>query len=309
MDAKNKLYISNIAYALGDVQSIKEIKSDSKTDEIELLLATGMEKFRKSPKSNEELAYEAAEKTLKESDTAPEEIGALIFSTTVLSLETKFNIRIIDRILLDFGLKNAYPLGYFLSNCANIIGAIKFAASLIRSGDHQTILVVVSDKLPKDEERFMESNESILSDGAVSFILSSGKGEYELLHLTQKIDPSYVSEKFNVTGYLKRCAAGIKSTFAELVKLDNSAISDYKKVFIGNYNLMVQRIYSNELGMAQDQLFLDNIPRIGHVFSSDLLINYKDFVDTNTDTLKSGDLFGFIGIGPSRWETFSLIKV
>jgi 3-oxoacyl-[acyl-carrier-protein] synthase-3 len=307
MKSKQKLYISDIAYTLGDAHSLNELKSDSKRDEIDFLLGAGLDKFRKSPKSNEELAYQAAARTLEKSDRDPGEIDALVFSTTILSLEGRpFYIREIDRILYDFNLKKAYPLGYFLSNCANLIGAIKFAASLIKSGDHQTILMVVSDKMANDERRFMGSNESILSDGAVGFILSASPGEFELLHLIQKIDPSYVSEKFNVTGYLKRSAAGIKNTFHELVTLDNSEISNYKKVFIGNYNLMVQRIYRNELGLTEKQMFLDNIPGIGHVFSADLLINFSDFL--RRDTLKSGDLFGFIGIGPSRWEAFSIKK-
>ena len=307
MKTNHQLYISDIAYTLGDAHSLNQLKSDSKSDEIDFLLSAGLDKFRKSRKSTEELAYEAAALTLKKSDRDPGEIDALVFSTTILSLEGRaFNISEIDRILYDFNLKKAYPLGYFLSNCANLIGAIKFAASLIKSGDHQTILVVVSDKMINDERRFMGSNESILSDGAVGFILSASPGEYELLHLTQKIDPSYVTEKFNVTGYLKRSAAGIKNTFHELVTLDNSEISNYKKVFIGNYNLMVQRIYRNELGLTEKQVFLDNIPEIGHVFSADLLINFSDFI--HRDTLKNGDLFGFIGIGPSRWEAFSIKK-
>lgn len=305
MNSKARLYISSITYTLGDAHPLNELRSDSKKDEIDFLLGAGLGKFRKSTKSNEELAYEAAKKTLAQVDLGTVNIDALVFSTTVLSLEGKpFNIREIDRILYDFNLKNAYPLGYFLSNCANLVGAIKFAASLISCGDHHTILVVVSDKMENDERRFMGSNESILSDGAVSFILSSARGDYELLHLIQKIDPSYVSEKFNVAGYLKRCASGIKNTYADLVNLDNTVISDYKKVFIGNYNLMVQRIYSKELGLTEDQLFLDNIPEIGHVFSADLFINFSDFA--GKDTLTNGDLFGFIGIGPSRWEAFSL---
>lgn len=307
MTNNHKLYISDIAYTLGGAHSLNELKSDSKRDEIDFLLGAGLDKFRKSQKSCEELAYQVAADILGKSDRRPGEIDALIFSTTVLSLEGRpFNIREIDRILYDFNLKKAYPMGYFLSNCANLVGAVKFAGSLIKAGDHQTVLVVVSDKLVKDESRFMGSNESILSDGAVGFIVSAAPGEYELLHLVQEIDPSYVAEKFNVTGYLKRTAAGIKKTFHELVTLDKTEISNYKKVFIGNYNLMVQRIYRNELGLTEKQMFLDNIPEIGHVFSADLLINFSESI--RQDTLKSGDLFAFVGIGFSRWEAFSIKK-
>ena len=307
MEANPKLYISDLAYTLGSSHSLTELKSDSKQDEIDFLLGAGLDNFRKSVKSTEELAYDAAANTLGKKRWDPGAIDALVFSTTILSLEgSPFKIREIDRILYDFNLTKAYPLGYFLSNCANLIGAVKFAASLIRSGDHQTVLVVVSDKMVKDERRFMGSNESILSDGAVAFILSAAAGEYELLHYIQKIDPSYISEQFNVTGYLKRAAAGIKHTFHELARLDNAEISHYRKVFIGNYNLMVQRIYRNELGLTDKQMFLENIPRIGHVFSADLFINFSDFI--NRDAVKTGDLFGFIGIGPSRWEAFSLKK-
>ncbi len=307
MNSNHKLYISDIAYTLGDAHSLNELKSETRKDEIDFLLGAGLEKFRKSPKSSEELAYQAAASILGKKDRHHGEIDALIFSTTVLSLEGRpFSIREIDRILYDFNLKKAYPMGYFLSNCANLVGAVKFAGSLIKAGDHQTILVLVSDKLVKDEGRFMGSNESILSDGAVGFIVSATPGEYEMLHLTQKIDPSYISEKFNVTGYLKRTAAGIKKTFHELVTLDKAEISSYKKVFIGNYNLMVQRIYRNELGLTEKQMFLENIPEIGHVFSADLLINFSDSI--RRETIKGEDLFGFIGIGYSRWEAFSIKK-
>ena len=83
MKTNQKLYISDIAYTLGDAHSLNELKSDSKRDEIDFLLGAGLDKFRKSQKSTEELAYEAAARTLVKSDREPGEIDALVFSTTI----------------------------------------------------------------------------------------------------------------------------------------------------------------------------------------------------------------------------------
>lgn len=300
------IYISNIKYVLGTQECITTLCPDSRVDEVDILLNYGLDKYCKFTEGNEELAHQCVSATLDDSKLQKEEVEALIFSTTLQTLNScKLDIRKLDFIQHSLGLKNAYTYGFFLSNCANLIGAIQLARSLLISEIYSELLIVVSDRIEHSADRFMESNESILSDGAVSFLISKKRGDYELGSLFLQNDTSYLTEETNIISYLNRASKNIKEIYAKIRNDDKYC--HYKKVFLGNYNLMVQNVYQSVLNVDDNQMFFDNIARIGHVFSADLLINLLDYEEKCG--LIKGDMVAFLGIGFNRYGGFSLKKL
>lgn len=303
MKSKKKIFIDNINYIIGDTKSIN-VGDNRYFQQVELLETLGLANYSQVEFSNEELIYKCAERTFLKTNKT---IDSLIIASTSLEYSDQFNIlRKIDYFLNQYNI-TVYPIGYSLSNCANLIGAIRIAISLIISEDINNILVVISDKVKSYSERFMESSESFLSDGAVGFIVSCESGEYEINNLNQTIDTSYtMNEQYNISEYYYDTARLMKSAISNMALMDNIQVENYSKIILGNYNKMLQNMFQKIDGISEDQLFFDNVSKIAHVFSSDLLINLINSEEKKH--LKIGEKCLLVGFGPHRCEVLSLKK-
>jgi 3-oxoacyl-[acyl-carrier-protein] synthase-3 len=298
------LYLRGIAYTVGDAVPLSEIEGGDR-EQVQIFTKLGLRNYRKSPLSLPELCHQSVGETVRSSGVDPANIGAVLLATTVNSIHAvRLDYPEVAQILGDFGLTHAKLYGVSLSKCSNLSAALELGSSLLRANEYSDVLIIVGDKCARDCDRFMESCESILSDGAVSFVLSRTGGEYELKHLATSSDLSHLTRRFSVLEF-------VDNSIQNLGKLWRAIPADHprermEKVFCGNYNMLIQRSLMKQLGVGADKFYLANIPRLGHVFSGDVLISLSDHAAATP--VARGTLFSCLTVGYFRWGCFVLQK-
>jgi 3-oxoacyl-[acyl-carrier-protein] synthase III len=289
---------------VGDAVPLTEIR-DGDLEQIQVFTKLGLRYYRKSPLSLPELCNRSVGETMRSSGVVPADIGAVLLATTVNSIHAVgLDYPEVAQILGDHDLIDAKLYGISLSKCSNLSAALELGASLLQANDYSQVLVIVGDKCGRDRDRFMDSCESILSDGAMSFVLSTTEGPYELKHLATSSDLSHLTRKFDVLEF-------VDNSIKHLGKLWRDIPPDYprdrmRKVFCGNYNLLIQRSLMRELGADRETFYLENLPRMGHVFSCDVLINLSDYAASAP--VAPGTNFTCLTVGYFRWGCFVLQK-
>ncbi|WP_320775631.1 hypothetical protein [Streptomyces sp. CRN 30] len=298
------LYLRGLAYTVGDAVPLTEIE-EGDPEQVQLFTRLGLRHYRKSPLSLPELCGRAVGETMRTSGTAPSGIGAVLLAPTVESIHAVgLDYPEVARILGDHGLVDAKLYGVTLSKCSNLSAALELGSSLLRANDYAEVLIVVGDKCARDRDRFMDSAESVLSDGALSFVLSKTGGDYELRHLATSSDLSHLTRTFDVLAFVDNSVKNLgrlwRAIPAELPR------EKMEKVFCGNYNMLVQRALMRELGTGREKFHLDNLGRLGHVFSCDVLINLVDYEAATPAA--PGAVFTCLTVGYFRWGCFVLRK-
>lgn len=313
--------IGNICYQLGE--NIFDIKDDgpAKIDDNqrESLTKNGIKYYATSDKSPSELAADAVLKTLEECDIAAEDIDAVVYSTCSFwsdpelpelgknsQLSSEFSKKIIKNVVFDLGMENAQTYGVFLAESGNFTSGMRFANNLLYSDDVENIIYVNTDKLTEDESKIVPSEISIMSEAAVSCLVSSTqKGEFRIENIAQKSKPSMSAfEKGDFLRVLMEVAKGVELTCKAALK--GNKPEDYLKLITNNYSENTLRMLSYQAGFTNEQLFMDNLSRFAHAFASDNLINLKDYCDLNE--VKSGDKFMLLSTGPVTWGAVDVIK-
>lgn len=298
------LYLRGLAYIVGDAVPLTEIK-DGDREQIQVFTKLGLHYYRRSPLSLPELCNRSVGETMTSSGVAPADVGAVLLATTVNSIHTaRLDYPEVAQILGDHSLVAAKLYGISLSKCSNLSAALELGSSLLRANEYSQVLVIVGDKCGRDRDRFMDSCESVLSDGAMSFILSRTEGSYELKHLATSSDLSHLTRTFGVFEF-------VDNSIKHLGELWRAIPPDLprermEKVFCGNYNMLIQRNLMRELGVGEQTFYLDNLQRLGHVFSCDVLINLSDYAGSTP--IAPGTTFSCLTVGYFRWGCFVLQK-
>lgn len=295
----NNLFVSNIAYRTGRSFPISSIDGPFE-ETISILESTGLNCYCKSDISVTDMARACVEETLSKGSFDPGDFGVLLYAANNLTLRSSDLVYPeFDRILRDFNLTNAYVHGTFMSNCANLASALQIGSALLATSELPHIVIVLSDRIENSADRFMNSAESILSDGAISFVLSREKGEFKLKDLTLRNDLEYLSKTYDIISYFKKNTDHMKEIWKVI-----SPERKFEKVFFPNYSLLAQRGFKSQLGITSDQLYLENLSKLGHVFACDVFINFVDYLKSrNSD---GRDSFAFFTIGNYRWGSFVL---
>lgn len=301
---EQSLYLRGLAYTVGDAVPLADIE-EGDPEQVQVFTKLGLRHYRKSPLSLPELCHRSVGETLRTSGAAPSGIGAVLLAPTVNSIHAVgLDYPEVARILGDHGLVDAKLYGVTLSKCSNLSAALELGSSLLRAGDHSEVLIVVGDKCARDRDRFMDSAESVLSDGALSFVLSVTGGDYELKHLATSSDLSHLTRTFGVLAFVDNSVRNLGELWRGIPT--ELALEKMEKVFCGNYNMLIQRGLMRELGVGREMFYLDNLERLGHVFSCDVLINLTDYAASTP--VAPGATFTCLTVGYFRWGCFVLEK-
>jgi 3-oxoacyl-[acyl-carrier-protein] synthase-3 len=301
---QQSLYLRGLAYTVGYAVPLADIE-EGDPEQIQIFTKLGLHNYRKSPLSLPELCHRTVGETMRTSGVAPADIGAVLFAPTVNSIHAlDLDYPEFARILGDHGLVEAKLYGVTFSKCSNLSAALELGSSLLRAGAHSEVLITVGDKCARDRDRFMDSAESILSDGALSFVLSTTGGDYELMHLATSSDLSHLSRTFGVLAYVDNSVRNLGRLWRAIPP--EFPREKMEKVFCGNYNLLMQRGLMRELGASREMFYLDNLRRLGHVFSCDVLINLTDYAAAAP--VAPGATFTCLTVGYFRWGCFVLRK-
>ncbi|TKJ18875.1 3-oxoacyl-[acyl-carrier-protein] synthase III C-terminal domain-containing protein, partial [Blastococcus sp. CCUG 61487] len=312
------VFVRGIASVVGEATPIDSIGVLSERPEsLAGLKAKGLSHYAHSHRSPAELALDACRQTMAWASVAPAEVDAVIYASMSFWDKRLYTETDIGWLMDSAGLTNAFPVGVFLPGCANLISSLRMAANLVRAEGLRNVLVVTTDQAsPHDENlRVMWPDVSVLSDAAASCLVSfssgvsdGGIGAFEVCTLLQHSAPAMwdLSADSNLAAFLMGTVKGARHTAATALERAQVPVSDVRKLLTSTYNRAVNEMMARQCGFSPDQLWLDNIPRLGHAFSADTLINLFD--SASSDDPAEGEQFLLLATGHKNWGAAVLRK-
>ena len=292
--------VGSIAFTIGRVEPLENMGVfQGDPGKMEGFRSMGMHRYARTSQAPVDLAFESVKKTLERSPVPVDKIDALLYCTEN-GAGYSFYGQFADWCVR-LGLRNAFPIGLFMAGCGNFGSALHLSHGLLRNGAFRNILLVTVYVEQEGElRRLMEPAVGILGDGSASCLLSSEAPlDFQLEHTRAlamnelgAISPSREFLRYNLENY-----KGRKRIFDEFYAATEYRPGDFKVMITNNYGLNTQKGFASESGMPMDAIFKENIPRWGHIQSSDVLIN----LDSASPSLGRGDAAMLLSTGPTTW--------
>ncbi len=226
---------------------------------------------RRTAETLQGLAVRAGLETLRASGTDPSDVDCLVLCSTRFPGGPRTHGRFVQEILDGLGLENAAFTGVTLNRCTNLLAGLRLAQALVAAGQHRTVLVVTTDRVT-DESRRLEKF-ALFSDGAASALVSAeplGPDAYEMVAGASAQDRRELEWTNEVSSVLSR------TVNERILHAAEMKIGDIDAVLHLNLFKPLVVLKERQAGFTKDQLWLDNIPRFGHCFAADPLVNLVD---------------------------------
>ncbi|UUU39506.1 3-oxoacyl-ACP synthase [Streptomyces sp. NBC_00162] len=227
--------------------------------------------IHRTGKNLETLAVESGRATLAAAGAEPGQVDALILCSTRFPGGPRTHGGFVQAVMTGLGLGDAAFTGITLNRCTNLLVGLRLAQALVASGQHHTVLVVTTDRI-SDEAIRME-NFALFSDGSAACLVSArpyGDNAYEILGGASAQDPPSLGWSNEISSDLARVVNDRILTPLDLT------LKDVDGVLHPNLFKPIVVLKERQAGFSAGQLFLDNIPRVGHCFAADPLINLVD---------------------------------
>ena len=272
--------IASIAYHLGQLKPIDEI--DFLRDDpcrLELYRLAGFDCYAESGLSMRELARRSAIQTLQVSGVKRSEVGICLYVAESFDRDELVNAEEVNRLLLDLGLESALPIHVSLSNCANIMSALRVATALITSDEAEHVLVVSVDKASRRRHgRKMFQEMTIKSDASLSCLVSRpGAGPYAILYLGQQNAANLIDiQSMDAKAYAMSKFNGIRRSAKQACAALALGPADFARVITNNYGREVSKMFVELCGFRKESGCFENIGKFAHAVAGDVLINLQD---------------------------------
>jgi 3-oxoacyl-[acyl-carrier-protein] synthase-3 len=218
-----------------------------------------------------ELAVRTGRRTIAAAGCDPAGIDALVLCSTRIPGGPATHGSLVGGIAAGLGLDGASFYGLTLHRCANLLAAVELADRLVVAGVHRRILVVTTDRVGPDDSRVEPY--ALFSDGAASCLVSdapAGDSCWEVTATASAHDLTALDWTNPISADLAR------QVNATLEARSGIAPERVRAVMHANLVTPLVAMKERQAGFTAAQLHLDNIPRVGHCFAADPLINLVD---------------------------------
>ena len=190
--------------------------------------------------------------------------------------------------LLRAGVSNVPVIEIGGMNCANMASAIAIADAWVRAGVYRAVLCCFACKVADDETRIAGFGYSVIGDGAVCCLVSADRGDFTIAGIRQSTS-LFLHERGEQTSQLPYYLPLCRNVFKQLVAGGTVPPSGFDHLVSANFPLAVE-LMTKMLGSASGRPYSQNLARLAHISSADLLINLKDLRDAGEqgDVLLSG---------------------
>lgn len=279
------IFINEISYVLGeDERAVGDIDGFAdflaRHQMINDAGLWGWDRFRTARGGAWELAVAAARNSLAAFDQGAAAVDAVVLCGTRFTTDVDSHADLVGRALDVLGLAHAVPYGVTLNRCATGLAGLELAAALVACGRHVAVLLVVSDAVTGTADRLRPF--AVFSDGAASTVVAATPGRFSLLATAAACDAKGMTAGGEIAADLTR------RVNADLARRSGTEIGDIRRIAHNNLFRPIAVMKERQAGFRPDQLFLDNIGRIGHVFAADPFINLADLAAAGA--LRPGEL-------------------
>lgn len=229
----------------------------------------GWGEFRRTDLSIPELCAGTAKQTIAGFQFGPSEIDCVILCAG-FSEDNRISPDSIPHMLSGLGVVNASVISIASDGCDAMLSAISIADAMVEQGKFGSVLVVTANKATSRQLRFQRYG--IFSDAASSCVVTKRPTVgFDIVGSALVADQGNASTEPNFGSELACRTNGI------LFSGINVAIQNVAQVFCNNIYLPVLTLKELEAGFTPDQIFTENVSRIGHCYASDALINLQDY--------------------------------
>jgi 3-oxoacyl-[acyl-carrier-protein] synthase III len=302
---KKDIYISGFSYEVGENEySIERLRTfRNYPEQLSKFKDAGFSKFRTSNNTIFSLAEKAIKKLFEKIDTRPDDIDAIIFSTSSLGAIDNISNTKLCEFLLKNHLNNAFPLVSSFSFCGNFLTSIQKGFNYIKSDEYNNILVVTTDVISPESTRIAPPDIAIGSDGAAACLLSSKKkSPFKVKKIVQTVDVSsgMLDPDKDFLKYTNAVGKSIRSISTKIFSENDESRTKIRQVFTNNYGRNICKSYLKLINIDTEKVYLENIERFGHVCASDICINLCDYVESENNLNDGQELF-VLSTGPFMW--------
>jgi 3-oxoacyl-[acyl-carrier-protein] synthase-3 len=271
------VFLHGPAYALGEVEADFSTIDNVYARAQELRMAFqpalwGWGSVFRTERGLEAMAVESGSATLRAADVEPASVDALVLCCTEVPGPSSRHGRFVETVLAGIGLGNIACHGLNLNRCVNLLAALDVASSLVVSGRHRRVLVITTDRATEEAARM--THYALFSDGAASCLVSGADDDardgYELLACATAQDAGAMDEDNEISSDL---AARVNEALLAPREL---TVGDVAGLMHANIFKPLVVMKERQAGFTPQQMYTDNIARVGHCFAADPMINLVD---------------------------------
>ena len=218
-----------------------------------------------------DLAVGTGRATLSAAGVEPASVDALVFCSTRIPGVSDNHGSFMANVLTGIGLGDIPFYGQGVNRCVNLLAGLDLASAFVLSGRYRRVLVITADAVAEGSAPM--SQFALFSDGAASCLVTADPGaadSYEVLGRATAQDTTSMGSASQISSDLARA---VNDRLLEPPGLKTSDIAALMHLNLFKPLLMMKE---RQAGFHPDQLYLDNIPRLGHCFAADPLINLVD---------------------------------
>lgn len=203
------------------------------------------------------------------------------------------------------GLRHAQAFAVTQHACASGLLALDLAGRMLAAdGDPDALALVLTGEKAFTRGAMFIPRTTIMGEAATACLVRLGgrrdrlltyvvdmRGEYDTFGISDEVAAQYREAYPKLVGEIIQAAAGRAGL----------RLSDVTLVLPHNVNTISWHRVCDLIDLPRDKVLLENVPRIGHCFCGDGLINYRTAVDSGR--LRPGDHYVMVGVGTGA--TFS----
>jgi len=175
---------------------------------------------------------------------------------------------------------NADVITFSGNHCANIEFAISYAESLIKSGEITNVLILTANKVLDIKKRII-GNYAIEGDGAGIIFLNNDLEDGIAVLAKYSYTTGILHEADLTTENSFLLCKNYLECISEFLKRKEIKPNDIDNIVIQNANYLLINQCLNSLGFKNNQLFLENINKYGHLGCVDFIVNMSSLNKQN----------------------------
>ncbi|GAB3998638.1 hypothetical protein GCM10029992_24990 [Glycomyces albus] len=261
-------------YALGEITEPYDAIKNWRERAAELQMAPvpelwGWGTVRRTERGVAELAVETGRATLESAGLDPNDVDDLYLCSTAFPTELDGQSALAAAVVRGLGLSRATVTGVSLGRCANLLLALRAACAAVDSGQSRTALVITADRMAYEPHRI--ENFALFSDGAASCVVAAEASD------GFRVEAAAAAQDLTSSDPGSHISADLAVEVNERLRLATGVEpGDVACLLHNNLYLPLVSLKESQAGFTAEQLHLDNIPRFGHCFAADPIINLAD---------------------------------
>lgn len=200
--------------------------------------------------------------------------------------------RLADEVRDRLELRNASAFSMSHINCVAGLYALQIAQSLLAgTGSEDKVLVITGDRVLAHEGRLIPDI-TIQGDAAAACLVGRDPGGDRVLGRAINVVGRFYQcldcPEALQTEYRQIYPDRLSEAISEAIDDAGCQPTDISMVLPHNVNRLSWKRIANSVGIPEGRVYLDNVPKFGHCYSSDPFINFA--VARDSGQVKSGDI-------------------